>query len=80
MRWMLNLLTSHILSGAAGRHRELELDESIFGRCRDLFQRALQGGGCLRREALMTLLNENTLLGIMTRALVETAPGWQMAK
>jgi len=77
VHWMLRLLTPRILSGAAGRHRELELDESIFGCCRDLFQKALQGGGRLRRAALMALLEE---AGISTRGQRCYHILWQLAQ
>src|SRR5258705_3221077 len=35
-RWMLELLTPRIVKGAAGRHRQLELDDATFKKSRTL--------------------------------------------
>jgi hypothetical protein len=55
-RWMLELLTPRIIAGSAGRYRELELDEKVFGRSEKLFRRALADGP-MAREALMDILD-----------------------
>jgi hypothetical protein len=55
-RWMLELLTPRVIAGAARRHRELELDDRVFGRSRELLTEALQGGRSVRRDKAMALL------------------------
>src|SRR3954462_15847436 len=40
VRWMLKLLTPRVISKMAARHRELELDDQVFGRSRELFTKA----------------------------------------
>ena len=40
-RWMLALLAPRVIAGAAGRHRQLELDSTTFRRSRDLIMRSL---------------------------------------
>lgn len=54
--WMLELLTPRIVKGAAGRHRQLELDDAAFRRSRTLAGRALQRHGVLTRAALFAAL------------------------
>jgi hypothetical protein len=61
VRWMLALLSAGIIAKAAGRFRQLELDESIFARCRKLFVKALEGDRQLTREALMSLLERENI-------------------
>jgi hypothetical protein len=51
-RWMLRLLTPRVVAGAAGRHRQLELDEAAFARSARVLVRALEGGRSLTRPAL----------------------------
>ena len=51
IRWMLALLTPRVIAGQRGRHRQLELDQSVFDRSRDLFTRDLEGGRQLTRDA-----------------------------
>lgn len=58
-RWMLALLAPRVIAAAARRYRELELDDAAFGRSRDLFARAMGGGKCVSRKALMALLGES---------------------
>lgn len=57
VRWMLALLTPRLLTASARRHRELELDASVFARCRRLIVRALSGGKQVRRTTLYQILN-----------------------
>ena len=52
VRWMLELLTPRVVARSAGRHRELELDDAVFGRSQELLVRALSGGRQLTRDAL----------------------------
>jgi hypothetical protein len=42
IRWLLALLTPRVLAGAAGRHKQLELDEAAFTRAESLFISALR--------------------------------------
>jgi hypothetical protein len=56
VRWMLELLTPRAVARAAGRYRQLDLDDAIFARSRQLFIHALQGGKRLSRPALYQVL------------------------
>jgi hypothetical protein len=56
IRWMLALLTPRVIAGQRGRHRQLELDQAVFDRSRDLLTRALEGGRQLTRDALYETL------------------------
>ncbi|HEX7181529.1 MAG TPA: winged helix DNA-binding domain-containing protein [Thermoanaerobaculia bacterium] len=51
VRWMLALLASRVIAGRRARYRQLELDQAIFDRSRDLLTRALEGGRQLTRDA-----------------------------
>lgn len=51
IRWMLALLTPRVIAGQRSRHRQLELDQAVFDRSRDLLTRALEGGRQLTRDA-----------------------------
>lgn len=55
--WMLQLLTPRVIANAAGRFRDLELDENIFAKSRMVFTKALQGGKHLPRKDMMELLD-----------------------
>ena len=55
-RWMLELLTPRIVKSAAGRHRQLELDDAAFHRSRTLIGRALAERRMLPRSALFDVL------------------------
>lgn len=56
VRWMLALLTPRVIAGQRGRHRQLELDQAVFDRSRDLLTHALEGGRQLTRDALYEIL------------------------
>ncbi len=56
VRWMLELLTPRIVAGSARRMQQLELDEAIIARSKELFARALQGGKQLTRGDMFQLL------------------------
>jgi hypothetical protein len=58
VRWMLALLTPRVVAGAATRRAQLELDDRVFAKCRRVFAKALRGGGCETREALLALLEK----------------------
>jgi hypothetical protein len=52
VRWLLDLLARRVIQGAAGRYRQLGLDEADFSRSRDWVRLALQGGNRLTRPEL----------------------------
>ncbi len=56
--WMLELTTPRILAGSAARHRDLELDDRTFDRCRVLFAEALRGGRTRSRADLLQTLED----------------------
>jgi hypothetical protein len=51
-RWMSSLMTPRVISGAASRFRQLELDAKVLSRSADVAVRVLQGGKCVRRDAM----------------------------
>ena len=57
-RWMLELLTPRIIAGAAGRHRQLELDDIAFRRSRTIIAHALARESILTRGALFAALEQ----------------------
>lgn len=59
VRWMLKLMTPRIVAGSAGRHRQLELDESTFKRSEKLLGRSLKGGQVRTRGDLFAMLERN---------------------
>lgn len=58
VRWMLALLTPRVAAAAATRHRQLELDDTVFRRSHTLLEKALHGGGLLTRDAAYELLEQ----------------------
>jgi hypothetical protein len=58
VRWMLALLTPRIIAQTAGRYRQLELDEAVFARSKELFAQALQGSKLLTRDEMTQLLEQ----------------------
>lgn len=56
VRWMLALLTPRVVAAAVSRFRQLELNESLFARSKELFVQALQGGKQLTRDEMYRLL------------------------
>lgn len=56
VRWMLDLLTPRAIAGSAWLHKQLELDDRILARSKELFVSALQGGKQLPRDAMYGLL------------------------
>jgi hypothetical protein len=55
-RWMLELMAPRIMTGAAGRHRQLELDDAAFRRSRKLIAQALSREPVLTRAAIFATL------------------------
>jgi len=60
-RWMLRLLTPRIISGSAGRHRQLELNEATFDKSMDLLIQAMEGGKQLMRNEVYQILEDNSI-------------------
>jgi hypothetical protein len=58
IHWLLALLTPRTLAGAAGRHKQLELEEATFTRAAALFTSALQGNRQLTRQEMMAVLEQ----------------------
>jgi hypothetical protein len=58
VRWMLGLLTPRMFARAAGRYRQLELDDAAFRRSRQILVRALEGGRQLTRPDAYAALAE----------------------
>jgi hypothetical protein len=56
IRWMVALLACRVLTGRPARYRQLELDQAVFDKSRDLLVSALEGGRQLTREALYEIL------------------------
>ena len=56
VRWMLALTSPKNLAGAARRRQQLELDDAVLARCRQIFIKALRGGKQLTRDELYALL------------------------
>jgi hypothetical protein len=61
VRWMLSLLTPRILSGMAGRHRQLELNSAILHKSHDLLAKAMEGGRQLMRSEIYHILENQGL-------------------
>ena len=61
IRWMLQLLTPRIISGSKGRYKQLELDDKIFKRSRELFIKNLRGGKQFTRNEMYNLLESNKI-------------------
>lgn len=57
-RWMLDTMTPRIIKGAAGRHRQLELDAEVFRRSRTLIAKALTRTPILTRSAIFAVLEQ----------------------
>ncbi len=62
VRWMLKLLTPRVISSTAARQRELEIDDQILGRSKELFIKALEGGQQLTRPEMYEVLAKGDIL------------------
>ena len=58
VRWLLQLLTPRQIQQAAGRYRQLELDDAVFGQSQAIFVNALHGGNELTRDELLQALEQ----------------------
>lgn len=63
-KWMLKLSASRMLAKDGRRLQQLELNEEILERCKELFYEALNGGKRLTRSEMMSLLED---VGISTQ-------------
>jgi hypothetical protein len=61
VHWMLELLAPRVLSGAAGRDRQLGLDAATYSRSRKLLEKALQGGRQLQRDEVYAVLERGKI-------------------
>ena len=59
VRWMLGLLGARTIARAAGRYRQLGLDEATFAKSRRVLARALEGGRQLTRPELAAALERS---------------------
>ncbi len=59
IRWMLKLMASRIMKGSAGRHKQLELTEEVFMKCRKIVIHTLQGNKHITRQDLYKRLEES---------------------
>ncbi|MGE0128756.1 MAG: winged helix DNA-binding domain-containing protein [Blastocatellales bacterium] len=69
IRWMLELLTPRIVAGSARRHQQLGLDEATFAHSKNLFERALEGGKQLTRNAMYEVLEAKGISTASQRGL-----------
>ncbi len=58
VRWMLDLLAPRVIQAAAGRRRNLDLDEKTLEKSRQLIIKALEGGKCLTRNEMYQVLEK----------------------
>jgi hypothetical protein len=69
-RWMLELMTPRIVANNAQRLlRQFDLDENTFARSKELFERELQGGKQLARNAMYRMLEEGGVSAANQRGL-----------
>ncbi len=61
VRWMLKLLAPRIIVRSARRFKELELDNKIFFKSKDLLIKALGGGKRLTRKSIFELLEKSKI-------------------
>lgn len=58
VRWVTNLLAPRALAAAAGRRRQLDIDDAVIAAAKDVIEKALQGGNRRTRASLCTTLDE----------------------
>ncbi|TLU98717.1 winged helix DNA-binding domain-containing protein [Dyadobacter luticola] len=59
VHWILKLLTPRIISGMAGRNRQLSLDEKVFAKSEKLLVPALEGGKQLMRSEVFKIWEDH---------------------
>lgn len=61
VRWMLQLLAPKVIKGSQGRYKQLELDESVLTKSRNILEKQLQEGKQLTRADIYTLLERERI-------------------
>ena len=61
LHWMVSLMAPRIISGAAKRYRDLELDDKVFSKSRKVLIKALEGGRQITRSAAYELLESEKI-------------------
>jgi hypothetical protein len=69
VRWMLALLAPRSLQAAAGRYRQLELDEQTFTRAAGILERVLENGAHLTRAELFAALEADGIRTLGQRGI-----------
>lgn len=69
IRWMLDLLAPRVIAAAAGRRRNLHLDDEVLEQSRRLIVDALQGGKCLTRSELYAILDAGNIATAAQRGI-----------
>lgn len=69
VRWMLKALTPRVITAAAARYRQLELDGKVFARAGTIAERALADGRRLQRGALLELWESAGIVTADSRGL-----------
>jgi hypothetical protein len=64
LRWMLSLTATKTVTGVAARHRQLDLDDTVFARAGRIAAAELRGGGSFSRDEFFALLEAD---GIATK-------------
>lgn len=67
VRWMLGLLTPRVIAGSASRYRQLDLDDTIVARSKEVFAKALQGGKQLTRDEMLQPLEQANIATVGQR-------------
>ncbi len=58
IRWMLELLNPRIIANAAGRHKQLGIDDALLKKSQKIFTKALRGGKHLTRDQMREALEQ----------------------
>jgi hypothetical protein len=58
-RWLLKLLTPRIIARSAGRYKQLQLDNNVFGKSQEIVGAALEGNKQLTRGEIYSVLEKN---------------------
>jgi hypothetical protein len=69
VRWMLHLLARRSVALAAGRFRQLGLDDAIFARSTETIRKALHGNKQLRRAAMYEVLESAGIVAAGQRGM-----------
>jgi hypothetical protein len=58
VRWMVGLLAPRAIALAAGRRKQLEIDDTVINKSKDIITEALAGGNCRTRIELCQILEQ----------------------